>query len=138
MDQKWTYGLWGAAIGAVLCATVGLKFGGWETSRSAQVLAQDQVNAALVKVLTPICVANFQAASDAKVKPTQLKAIDRMWKREQLVREGKWAEIGTSRTGTSWMLAPRLSTSSDFHRFRLRRVLCGQALEGTSPRHPAR
>jgi hypothetical protein len=94
MDQKWTYGLWGAAIGAVLCAIVGMKFGGWETSRSAQALAQDQVNAALVKVLTPICVANFQAASDAKGKLTQLKAIDRTWEREQLVRDGKWAEIG--------------------------------------------
>ena len=95
MDEKYKYGLWGAVAGAVLCAIVGLKWGGWETSRSAQALAQEQVNAALVKVLTPICVANFQSASDAKAKLAQLKAIDRTWEREQLVRDGKWADIGT-------------------------------------------
>jgi hypothetical protein len=94
MEQKWVYGLWGVALGAVLCAIVGLKWGGWETRGSAQELAQAQVNAALVKVLTPICVANFQLATDAKAKLTQLKAIDRTWEREQLVRDGKWAEIG--------------------------------------------
>ena len=94
MDPKWKYGLWGVALGAVLCAIVGLKWGGWETKSSAQALAQQQVNAALVKALTPICMTNFQTASDAPAKLAELKKIGTSWSRETFVREGKWAEIG--------------------------------------------
>jgi len=92
-EQKWTYGLWGLAIGAVLCAIVGMSWGGWETKSSAQVLAQKQVNAALVKAFTPICAAKFQSASNAPVKLAELKNIGTSWARETFIREGKWAEI---------------------------------------------
>jgi hypothetical protein len=93
MAQQWKYGLWGVALGAVLCAIVGLKWGGWETRSSAQVMAQERVNAALVKALTPICVARFQAAANASVKLDELKKISSTWARESFVRQGKWAEI---------------------------------------------
>jgi hypothetical protein len=82
--------LWGMAIGAALCAIVGMNWVGWETRSSAQVLAQKQVNAALVKALTPICIAKFQAASNAPVKLAELKKIGSTWSRESFVREGKW------------------------------------------------
>ena len=94
MDPKWKYGLWGIVLGAVLCAIVGFKWGGWETRSSSQILAQERANAALVKALTPICVAKFQAASNAPVKLDELKKISSAWARESFVREGKWAEIG--------------------------------------------
>jgi hypothetical protein len=94
MEQKWTYGLWGLAIGAILCASVGMKWGGWETRHSAQVMAQEKVNVALVKALTPICVAKFQAASNAPAQLDELKKINSTWARETFVREGKWADIG--------------------------------------------
>ena len=94
MDPKWKFGLWGVALGVVLCAIVGLKWGGWETKSSAQALAQQQVNAALVKALTPICMTNFQTASDAPAKLAELKKIGTSWSPETFVREGKWAEIG--------------------------------------------
>jgi len=48
----------------------------------------------LVKAFTPICVAKFQAASNASVKLDELKKISTAWARESFVREGKWAEIG--------------------------------------------
>jgi hypothetical protein len=94
MDPKWKYGLWGIVLGAVLCAVVGFKWGGWETRGSAQILAQERANAALVKALTPICVAKFQGASNAPVKLDELKKIRSAWARESFVREGKWADIG--------------------------------------------
>jgi hypothetical protein len=94
MDSKWKYGLWGVALGAVLCAIVGLKWGGWETKSSAQALAQQQVNAALVKALMPICMTNFQTAANAPTKLGELKKIGTSWARESFIREGKWAEIG--------------------------------------------
>ena len=94
MPHKWKHGIWGVALGALLCAIVGLKWGGWETRSSAQIKAQERVNAALVKALTPICVAKFQAASNASVQLVELKKISSTWARESFVREGKWAEIG--------------------------------------------
>lgn len=94
MEQKWTYGLWGAALGAIACAIVGLTWGGWETRSSAQALARQQVNTALVKALTPICVANFQIAANAPTKLGELKNISTSYAREAFVRQGKWAEIG--------------------------------------------
>jgi len=100
VEQKWTYGLWGVAIGAIGCAIVGMSWGGWETRGSAQVLAQRQVNAALVKALTPLCVAKFQTASNASVKLGELKNISSSWARESFVREGKWAEIGSEQHST--------------------------------------
>ena len=77
-----------------MCAIVGMNWGGWETRSSAQVLAQKQVNAALVKALTPMCIAKFQAASNAPVRLAELKKIGTTWARETSVREGKWAEVG--------------------------------------------
>ena len=94
MPQQWKYGLWGIVLGAVLCAVVGFKWGGWETRSSAQIQAQERANAALVEAFTPICVAKFQAASNASGKLDELKKISSAWARESFVREGKWAEIG--------------------------------------------
>lgn len=94
VEPKWTYGLWGAVLGAIACAIVGLNWGGWETRSSAQALAQQQVNAALVKALTPICLTNFQTAANAPTKLGELKQISSSYAREAFVREGKWAEIG--------------------------------------------
>jgi alpha/beta superfamily hydrolase len=94
MQQRWTYALWGAAAGAVALAIVGFSWGGWVTSGTAQTMARQEVGAALVKVLTPICVANFQMASDASAKLVQLKKYTTSWSRETFVKEGKWAEIG--------------------------------------------
>ena len=100
MEQKWTYSLWGAAAGAVALAIVGFSWGGWVTSGSAQAMARQEVNAALVKVLTPICVANFQTASDAPAKLAELKKIGTSWSRETFVKEGKWAQIGKEQNST--------------------------------------
>jgi len=94
MEQKWTYGLWGAVLGAIACAMVGLNWGGWETRSSAQALARQEVNTALVKALTPICLANFQTAANAPAKLGELRKISTSYAREAFVREGKWAEFG--------------------------------------------
>src|SRR5438067_875020 len=94
MQEKYTYGLWGAAGGAIALAIVGFSWGGWVTGNTAQQLARKEANAAVVKVLTPFCVANFQKAPDALAKLASLKKIDSSWQRETFVRENKWAEIG--------------------------------------------
>ena len=99
MEEKWTYSLWGAAAGAAALAIMGFTWGGWVTNGSAQTMARQASYAAVVKVLTPICVANFQMASDAPAKLLELKKIGSSWSRETFVKEGKWATIGTEQNG---------------------------------------
>jgi hypothetical protein len=95
MQEKWTYCLWGAAGGAVALAIVGFSWGGWVTGGTAQVMARKEANAAVVKVLTPFCIANFQKSADATDKLVSLKKISNSWARETFIREGRWAVIGT-------------------------------------------
>ena len=94
MQEKWTYCLWGAAGGALALAIVGFSWGGWVTGGTAQKMARQEANTAVVKVLTPFCVANFQKSPDAVAKLASLKKIDSSWQRETFVRENKWALLG--------------------------------------------
>ena len=86
--------LWGAVGGAVVLATIGFTWGGWLTSSKADVMARQQVQAALVEVLTPICVDKFSRATDAQARLVELKKITSSWDRERFVRENDWAKFG--------------------------------------------
>jgi hypothetical protein len=86
--------LWGAVGGAVALAVVGFTWGGWVTGGKADVLARQQVQAALVEALTPICVDKFNRASDAQARLVELKKITSSWDRERFVRENDWAKFG--------------------------------------------
>src|ERR1700682_6584500 len=96
MQEKYTYGLWGAAAGALALAIVGFSWGGWVTGNTAQQLARKEANIAVVKVLTPFCIANFQKAADAPDRLVGLKKIRSSWQRETFVKEGKWATLGAA------------------------------------------
>ena len=65
------------------------------TSNTAQQLARKEANAAVVKVLTPFCIASFQKATDAADQLAALKKTTSPWGRETFIKEGKWATIGT-------------------------------------------
>jgi alpha/beta superfamily hydrolase len=86
--------LWGAVGGAVALAIVGFTWGGWVTGGKADVLARLQVQAALVEVLTPICIDKFNKAMDAPARLVELKKITSSWDRERFVRENDWAKFG--------------------------------------------
>jgi hypothetical protein len=68
MQEKYTYGLWGAAAGAVALAVVGFTWGGWTTSGGTA----RQVEAAVRTALAPACakevMADPAAAAELKVK----------------------------------------------------------------------
>src|SRR6478736_1886359 len=49
----------GMVIGAVASMVIGFSWGGWVTGATANKLAADQAGAAVVTVLTPICVEKF-------------------------------------------------------------------------------
>ena len=86
--------LWGAVGGAVALAITGFTWGGWVTGSKAEVLARQQVQAALVEVLTPICVDKFNRATDSQARLVELKKITSSWDRERFVKDNDWAKFG--------------------------------------------
>lgn len=86
--------LWGAVAGALALAIIGFTWGGWITGGKADELARQKVQAALVEVLTPMCVDKFTKASDSRARLVELKKLTSSWDRERFVRDNDWAKFG--------------------------------------------
>lgn len=97
MDEKWTYGLWGAGVGAAALAVVGFSWGGWVTGGSAEATTLKRSQAAVVAVLTPICMERFQASANASANLVELKNINYSWTRRDYIVKGGWATFGQDR-----------------------------------------
>jgi hypothetical protein len=83
--------LQGMAIGAIAAMAIGFSWGGWVTGSSANRLAADQANTAVVAALTPLCVEKFLQNSDAKENLAALKKIPSNWEQGDYVAKGGWA-----------------------------------------------
>jgi hypothetical protein len=83
--------LWGAAGGAVVLAIVGFTWGGWMTTGTANKLADERADSAVVAVLTPICVEKFQQSGDAVANLAALKKISSSWEQGNFIEKGGWA-----------------------------------------------
>jgi hypothetical protein len=97
MDEKWTYGLWGAAVGAAVLAVAGFMWGGWVTGGNAEAMALKRSQSAVVAVLTPICIEKFRANANASAKLAELKNISTSWMRRDYIVNGGWATFGQER-----------------------------------------
>jgi len=82
--------VWGAIGGAVMTMIVGFSWSGWVLGGTADRMARERSNAAVVVALTPSCVSRFMQQPDAAVKLKELKAID-SWKQREFVEAGGWA-----------------------------------------------
>jgi hypothetical protein len=65
---------WGVAGGIVITLIVGFWFAGWYTAGSAQKLAADTADKAVVDALAPVCAADFQTAASSQQKAALAKA----------------------------------------------------------------
>jgi hypothetical protein len=83
--------LWGAVGGAVALAIVGFNWGGWMTTSTANKLADQRADSAVVAILTPVCVDKFQQNGDATANLTALKDISSTWEQGNFVEKGGWA-----------------------------------------------
>ena len=83
--------LWGAAGGAILLAIVGFTWGGWMTTNTANKLADQRADSAVVAILTPICVEKFRQNGDAPANLEALKKISSSWEQGNFVEKGGWA-----------------------------------------------
>jgi hypothetical protein len=85
--------LQGIAVGAVASTIIGFSWGGWVTGGTANRLAAEQADTAIVAALTPICVAKFLQNSDAKANLAALQKISLNWEQGDYLEKGGWATL---------------------------------------------
>ena len=83
--------LQGIAIGAVASMVIGFSWGGWVTGGTADKIADERANTAVLAALTPICVEKFLQNSDAKANLAVLQKISSNWEQGQYLEKGGWA-----------------------------------------------
>lgn len=82
--------IWGVIGGVVATMIVGFSWMGWTLGGTAERMAVERANSAVIVALTPACVARFMQQPDAAVKLVEFQRID-SWKQRQFVEEGGWA-----------------------------------------------
>ncbi len=92
--------VWGAIIGGVVTMIVGFSWMGWMLGGTAERLAVERSNAAVVVALTPSCVSRFMQQTNAAVKLKELQAID-TWRQREFVEAGGWATASGDKTPNS-------------------------------------
>ena len=84
--------VWGAIGGAIVLAIIGFALGGWVTGNTAQNMAKEMADKAVVDRLAPICVAQFQQDPKKKEHLDELKATN-SWERGDYVEKQGWATM---------------------------------------------
>ncbi len=84
--------LQGAIGGGILTIIIGFALGGWVTGGTAQTMAKETAEAAVIERLTPICVTQFSQDPEKDNKLKELKAKS-SWERDKYVKEQGWATM---------------------------------------------
>ena len=82
--------LWGAVAGAVAISVVGFSSMGWTLGSTAERMASDRAESAVVSVLAPICVEKFQQQANSAAKLIEFKKAA-SWDQRALIEKGGWA-----------------------------------------------
>ena len=90
--EKIKTALWGAIGGAIVLAIVGFAWGGWVLGGTAQKMAEELAQSAVVARLAPICVEQFNQDSEKDQKLKELKE-ESYWKRGDYVGKQGWATM---------------------------------------------
>jgi hypothetical protein len=81
--------LQGAAAGAVASIVIGFSWGGWVTGTTANRLAAERADTAVVAALTPVCVEKFLQNSDAQANLAVIMKIPSNWEQGEYVQKGQ-------------------------------------------------
>ena len=89
---KWA-AFW-VAIGAIILTLfLGFSRGGWMTGGSAQRMAENASQSAVVARLAPICVSQFNQDPQKDQKLVELKELISSYQRSQYIKEQGWATM---------------------------------------------
>jgi hypothetical protein len=79
--------LQGAAVGAVATIFVGFYWGGWSLSSTADKMAKERSERAVVAALAPVCADKFRALPDFDAKKIALAKVDSWKRRDEFPKE---------------------------------------------------
>ena len=82
--------VWGAVAGAVAMSVIGFSQFGWMLGSTAERMAADRAESAVVSVLAPICVEKFQQQANSTAKLIEFKKAA-SWDQRALIEKGGWA-----------------------------------------------
>ena len=68
--------VWGVVVGAVATMIVGFSWMGWVLATTAERMAVERANAAVIVALTPACVASFMQQPHAATKLAEFRKIE--------------------------------------------------------------
>src|ERR1700730_11292205 len=92
--------VWGAVAGAAAIWFVGFSQFGWTLGSTAERMATDRADSAIVSVLAPICVEKFQQQSDSATKLIEFKKTP-SWDQLSLIEKAGWATLPGSEKSNS-------------------------------------
>jgi hypothetical protein len=84
--------VWGAVVGAVAITIVGFSTLGWTLGSTAEQMATNRADMAVVAALMPVCVAKFEAESGATAKLVEFKKVS-SWDQSSFIEKGGWATM---------------------------------------------
>ena len=79
--------LQGAAAGAVATMFVGFYWAGWSLGSTADKMAKERSDLAVVAALAPVCADKFRALPDAQAKQVALSKINSWRRRDEFPKE---------------------------------------------------
>lgn len=85
--------IWGAAVGAVAISVIGFSQLGWTLGSTAEKMANERAQTAIIAALTPICVERFQHQADAPARLAEFSKVSSSWDRRSFIEKGGWATI---------------------------------------------
>lgn len=88
--------LQGLALGVAATMIIGFSWGGWMTTRSAQEMARQRSDAALVSALAPICVDKFRNSNNVAANTDELKKTTSFMQGSFIARGGWATTIGSN------------------------------------------
>jgi hypothetical protein len=87
-------------IGAVGISVLGFSTFGWTLGGTAERMAKERAQTAVVDALAPICVERFRQQADAPAKMTEFNKAS-SWDRRSIIEKGGWATIPGTETPNS-------------------------------------
>jgi hypothetical protein len=90
----WTKpGIAGAIVGAIATMIVGFSQGGWYTGGSAERLAQQKADVAVIDALIPVCINQSKLDPEAIDKLGKLTAMKTSYEQRDFVINAGWATM---------------------------------------------
>ncbi|HJT15440.1 MAG TPA: hypothetical protein VJ790_22645 [Dongiaceae bacterium] len=90
----WTKpGITGAVVGAIATMIIGFSQGGWYTAGSADRLAQEKAEVAVIDALIPVCISQSKLDPEATAKLGQLAGMKTSYEQRDFVLDAGWATM---------------------------------------------